>query len=226
MRTLVAAGANVNAVALTPTTDISTKNTKRRVLCLNDDFFNAYTPLHCILQYCSKDNNAHALSIVRLLLANGADANAIGGDGITPLGIWTRRHFAFPGTLAIDRECLLLEELLSAGARLSLEQDKYQSLAHIAVHSSNDRLLNLYYAYGGDLDFYDASGLTPLHLAHGYRSKEMLERLLHLKAHVDAVDADGWCVFDALVNETSEGISAGEKHAKRTCTFTTSLQKL
>lgn len=214
VRALVAAGADVNAVILTSTPTMSIKKTKRRLLRQERDSHNAYTPLHCVLECCLQYENAHTLSLIRFLLINGADVNAVSNDAVTPLDIWTRQHFAFPSSLAIDRECLLLEVLLSAGARLTKEQGKRQPLAHIAVHSSNYHLLNLYSAYGGDLDVYDANGVTPLHLAHLYRSNEMLKHLLHLGAHIDAVDSYGLCVFDAMINETSNDISAGKKITK------------
>jgi len=128
------------------------------------------------------------VTLVQILLDNGADINAADVYGATPL------HCA-----AFNDDSLLGRFLLSRGADPNLV-DRYNSTAlHIAAHVGNKMMITVLVTEGVPLNAQDKGGATALHNAsyngHGHSVRE----LLMLGADRDVKDNKGriaqelWC---------------------------------
>ena len=96
-------------------------------------------------------NNA---AVVKVLLANNADADVRDCRGNALLHISTREAFANISQLLID-----------SGCEINARNDSGESPLHSAVHSNNLAHVELLLKNNANVDVWDYSGKTPLHIS-------------------------------------------------------------
>ncbi|KAH9844884.1 Ankyrin repeat and protein kinase domain-containing protein [Teratosphaeria destructans] len=115
--------------------------------------------------------------IVQVLLQHGADCNARGVEGKTPLA------HAVIG----DHESAA-DILLSHGAQVLAVDDQQRSALHLAVTHGRERILRILIRHcandNGALDVCDVQGNTPLHLAINMNLDSLVEVLCEAGANV------------------------------------------
>nr|5AQB_A Chain A, 3G61_DB15V4 [synthetic construct] len=131
----------------------------------------------------------------RILMANGADVNALDEVGWTPL------HLAAWGHLEI------VECLLKNGADVNAADiDGYTPL-HLAAFSGHLEIVEVLLKYGADVNADDQAGFTPLHLAAIFGHLEIVEVLLKNGADVNAQDKFGKTPRDLAIDNGNEDIA-------------------
>lgn len=112
------------------------------------------------------------------LVAEGADVDAVGRRGVTPL-LWALVHDRPDG----------MEALLHHGADSARLDEDGESAAHIAARAKNPALLRVLVEAGGALDLADARiGRTPLFEAIMADQQPQFEALLAAGVDLDAAD--------------------------------------
>jgi ankyrin repeat protein len=125
-----------------------------------------FTPLHDAVLYGHKD-------MAELLLAYGADVNAMDNTGSTPLCEAANKDVA--------------ELLLAHGADVNGRSNLWPPLHSAALHGHKD-VVELLLAHGVDVNVRDKGGATPLHMAG---SKDVGELLLARGSDINAKDDKG-----------------------------------
>ncbi len=168
-----------------------------------------WTALHLAAQY---DLNP----IARLLLANGADANAQGNAPADVPNMATRSArppsdpstapTLPPGPMAVQLQ--VPPAFLSRGGMRSgdLSPDAGVTPLHLAVARLNLDLAQALLKQGADLNARDSQQRTPLHFAVNRRDLEMMRLLLDAKADPDARDVNGITPF-VLATQAGRGIT-------------------
>ena len=113
--------------------------------------------------------------IIKLLIAKGADVNAKGNNGETPLD------------RAILRNDGKTADLLPKHGAKSGAEDSI----HIAARTGNHEAVKQHLAAGTDVNAKDGTGRTPLHWAAFGGYKEIVELLIAKGADVNAKDGYG-----------------------------------
>ena len=126
-----------------------------------------YTPLHTAAR------NGVSLDVMRALIAEGADVNAVTDFGLTPLMI-----------AVINRNNESVRALINAGADPNARiltgkfDDDNSTALHMAARFDNLEAMGSLITAGADLNLKDNLGNTPLHRAVSYGSLEVLQGLL------------------------------------------------
>jgi ankyrin repeat protein len=153
-----------------------------------------YTPLHLV---CRKNFNMakNRLEIAVILIAAGADVNAVDDSGTTSL------HMAVTGGLE-ELARLLIEYGADVNARTG-----YHELTPLHQASSGGHLaiIKLLLEKGADVNSASAAGWTPLHAA---KNRETAELLVNNGANVNAVSQKG-------LTPLSEAVSVGDVELAR-----------
>lgn len=119
-------------------------------------------------------------SILRQLVAAGADVNVTGFDGGSSL------H-----RLAHHDQPELMGLLLEAGADLNLRNQWGRTPLHVAARRGHVGVAEVLMAGGAELGATTREGWTPLHVAYGSGHPEMVEWLIGAGADERALDEDG-----------------------------------
>ena len=123
-------------------------------------------------------------SIVRTLLADGANLNTIGGYGDTPLLRATR-----------EGELEIVQTLLKAGAEINGTTRNGSTPLHLASEAGDLAMMKFLLAAGADKSAFDDEGDTPLHTA--IRKRHLMVAQAFLTAGADA-NALTRCGYTAL----------------------------
>lgn len=145
---------------------------------VNEALFNGFTALHMAAQTGQTD-------IARRLIEAGADVNAAALDKkVTPLYIAAEK--GHDGVAAL---------LLAKGAKVN-----YAAVAAAVVHG-RDKILELFFQHGANIERTDANGTTYLHLAALSGRADIVDLLIKYGAKVDARDKDGLTPLSVAVGD-------------------------
>ena len=169
------------------------------------DPYNSYeaTPLHYAARYCQID-------IVKILLQQGADVNAVNSGGETPLHEATKKNatkivdlllqnganvnakdrYRFtPLYLAVRESNIIVAELLlKNGAKINAT---WNTPLHKAVLDNDADIAELLIQYGANINAFSLFNNTPLHLAATYHQLKIVQILLNNGARKDLKNRDG-----------------------------------
>lgn len=115
---------------------------------------------------------------IKAQLEQGANMNALAGDGLSPLQ-W-----------AITAPLDIMEYLLQAGANPNMESDEGATSIMNAVQSNKMEHLQLLLKYQADVNWTDIRGFTALHRAAEMGRVDMVKELLEHGANKDMVAAE------------------------------------
>jgi len=123
----------------------------------------------------SEEDRAHRKSLVSLLLARGANVNAVNGLGKTPL------HIA-----AMKGRVATLDSLFGAGAALGAKDRLGRTAMHDAAMYDECDVIDWLVSKKADVNAPDENGDTPLHVAVLRYRSNATARLIERGATVDA----------------------------------------
>lgn len=128
------------------------------------------------IKNCSEvnENPYVGAAMVELLIQNGADVNAQGADGETPL------HVA----IGAENE-KIAEVLIKNGADLNAKDRSGRTPLHLATEQSSIKMVELLAKNGADLNAKDRKGRTPLHVASQCNESILLNFLYRLSIVTD-----------------------------------------
>ena len=157
------------------------------------------------LHKAASDGNIEA---VKQHLAAGAEVDAKGGRGLTPL------HFAAGFSRGgVGKE--IAELLIANGADVNAkDEDGWTPLHWVAYEDQqfNKEVGELLIAKGADMNAVeDHAGWTPLHVAAYNGYKAAVELLVAKGADVNAIDADGKTPLDWAEKELTPEVKAAKK---------------
>ena len=135
-------------------------------------------------------HHATTKEVTELLIAEGADVNAKSADGLTPL------HEA-----ALYGDTEISELLIAKSANVNAKDDDGETPLHEAVYNGHKEVTELLIAAGADVNAKSADGQTPLHYSarvggFSTRHKEVAELLIAKGADVNAKRDDGITPLD------------------------------
>ena len=136
-------------------------------------------------------------SEVSAALAAGADLNARGEHGNTPLH-WAARQNPEPSVVAV---------LIEAGANLNARDEGGWTPLHAgAAHNSEPSVVEALIEAGANLNARDEGGWTPLHAGAAHNSEpSVVEALIEAGADIDVRDEEGgWTPLHAGAAHNSE----------------------
>lgn len=157
-----------------------------------------FSPLLCACASNSNDN----LSIVQLLIANGADAS------------YTQAYHNALYQIACQKDIPNGSELMDLLVANGAETDwavSGQSMLHYACYWGNDELIvHMVNEYGFDINEPNDSGQTPLmNYCRGSGASERTVRwLLSCGAEADAVDSCGMTAYDYAIMDSKQALAA------------------
>jgi len=128
----------------------------------------------------SEEDRANRKSLVSLLLARGANVNAVNGHGKTPL------HIA-----AMKGRVATLELLFDAGAAVGAKDRLGRTAMHDAAMYDQCDVIDWLISKKAEVNAPDDNGDTPLHVALLRYRSDATKRLLEHGAKVDAKNARG-----------------------------------
>lgn len=179
------------------------------------------TVLHLAAQ---KDKSDDRTTLLRMLLENGADPNAIDNTGSSPLHFWA--GLTNPESVAElllqygadieacnDARARPLHEavrrgmvknaqvLLEHGADVEASEKGGRRAMHIAATSKNFWMVEKLLEFDADLNAQADGGLTPLHHAVWKNNEPMTKFLLDLEADIEIRDSKGWTALHIAAME-------------------------
>jgi ankyrin repeat protein len=89
----------------------------------------------------------------------------------------------------------LVKKHLAAKLDVNTKDSSGNSLLHLAVAGSNDKMLTLLLNNGADLNVLNDGGFTPLHLAVSNNSQSIIDGLLQASATTDILNAQGYAAI-------------------------------
>jgi ankyrin repeat protein len=158
------------------------------------------TPLQLLL----RGGLVQDTNLVAALLDAGADPNALGEGGETPL------H-----TIAARGSPELASLLMARGAKPDGRDASQRTPLHTAAQSNNTNLINLLLTTGADLQARDASASTPVHSALASGANEALQTLVAAKPNLElrgtglALTPLQWAVLHGRTNAVELLLKAG-----------------
>ena len=137
---------------------------------------------------CVKKNDVKALTAI---IGEGADVNARGGDGLTPLQLATVRNFAEIARVLIDK-----------GADVNAVDDRGETLLRTAIREKSKEIAVLLIEKGADVNATDGTEYSVLHLAILANLNDIARELIKKGAKLNAKgehlgDAPLHCAVDA-----------------------------
>ncbi len=128
------------------------------------------------------------ISIIKFILDNGADIDAITDQGFTPLVIAT-----------LNKRVNVATYLIKEGANLNFVSKANWSLIHYASYFNCPRLVKIYLKYDLPINLKTNLGQTALHWAAAGGFKQVIKYLVKAKANVNLQDNDGNTPFHYAV---------------------------
>jgi ankyrin repeat protein len=145
-------------------------------LVSSKDYKYGRTPLHWAALYGNRD-------VVKLLLARGANVNAVDNDRMTPLHLVAKNDRKETAKLMLETAKLLL----ASNADVNTVDFPFgDTPLHKAAEGSCKEMAELLLANKADVNAQNGSGWTPLHAAASEGHKDMAELLLAHEAEVNA----------------------------------------
>ena len=183
---LIANGANPNA-RLKYDEKVVSSTTVERLGINSGSKRQGETPIHFAAFH-------NAVGVAKVLLANGADVNAIDFSGYTPL------HIAAIQNSRIDVAAVLLANGANVNAKNRYGGTPLHHTAFLNAYNVAELLL----ANGANVNAVNSSGETPLHdAAGGIPSITTARLLLANGAYVNALDINDWTPLDNAKTKTS-----------------------
>ena len=183
---LIATGAYPNA-RLKYDEKVVSSTTKERLGINSSSKRNGQTPIHFAVFH-------NAVGVAKVLLANGADVNAINLSGSTPL------HTAALQNGRID----IAVVLLANGAKVNAKNNYGGTPLHNTAFLNAHNIAELLIANGANVNAVDSSGATPLHdTARGIPGIAIAKLLLANGAYVNALDINDSTPLDRAKIKTS-----------------------
>jgi ankyrin repeat protein len=139
------------------------------------------------------------LELVELLVARGADVNAKGKYGCSPLCTLSERDY--------DDSTQVAEFLLAKGADVNAKDEFGDTPLHKAAESERKNLVTLLLAKGADVNAKDRIGRTPLHLAAEAKGTDAVALLLGKGVDVNVKDNDGDTPLNLAVRSGSRDVA-------------------
>lgn len=144
---------------------------------------------------CHACTNVFQWGVTKLLLDRGADIEARGAGGATPL------HLAVRGTPQLS----LIEFLLDRGADIQAKDADGATSLHFATLREEQRLIKILLNRGAAIEARNNDGETPLHFAAESNSTiSGIVLLLDWGADIEAQDDAGWTPLLSAVAHNSE----------------------
>jgi len=147
------------------------------------------SPLHWAAQAGHKD-------VAELLLAKGADVNAMDNEGRMPLHLAGRQG---------RRD--VTELLLANGADVNAKNNDGRTPLHLAASMGRQDIVILLLANKADVNAKTTDGQTPLHLAASMGRQDIVNLLLADKADVNAKTTDGQTPLHQAAREGHWGVT-------------------
>ncbi|CAE7752961.1 ANK2 [Symbiodinium sp. CCMP2592] len=150
-------------------------------------------------------SHSSQLSMVKFLLANGAQVNATDHDGRTPLHVAVRHY---------DPSISMVKFLLANGAQVNATAHDGRTPLHDAASQSfSVPIAELLLAKGAKADAEDEAGFTPLHYATQNLCAKMVKFLLKVGAPIDARSKNGHTPLHALYYRYWDGSPNEQREA-------------
>jgi uncharacterized protein len=144
---------------------------------------------------CAQFTINEAAKFVRLLLAHGADVNAVRLDG------WSSLHLASWG-----KDVEVVKALLEGGADVELRALKETSALHIAADKGTPEIINTLVEAGALVNGVESNLETPLHSAVRSGRVENAKALLALGANPDSFNQDGESPLTLSLSQESDDV--------------------
>ena len=121
------------------------------------------------------------LEIVRTLIAQGVNVNAVNSDGHTLLHV-----AAYYGHLNV------VIFLLGAGAQINVVNGAGYTPLHLAAHDGHLNVVSFLLGAGVQINAVSGAGYTPLHVAAHYGHLNVVQSLIGVDAQIDAANGAGY----------------------------------
>jgi ankyrin repeat protein len=143
-------------------------------------------------------------AMVKLLLAHGADVNAIGvnvGDSAAPPMVTALAYTALYG------KSELAELLLKNKADINTQDEQGMTALHWAVRSNKEDIVRLLLANGADVNAKDKNDSTPWLQAVREKNQTLIKLLVDKGADMNVKSKDGWAgLLEALSGEPKKDL--------------------
>ncbi len=150
------------------------------------------------------------IDVVRVLLEHSADPNVRDRQGETALHWCCQAHRSAQGEAAVRlfASPVMLDMLVTAGARVDAPDDYLYTAFHVAAEAGNYGAVDWLLESGVDPGGRTAFGDTALHLAAAANNPAMADRLVEVGGDVNLKDVLGWTPFGMAEEFGSEAAAA------------------